>query len=287
MSENAPQFSIVIPTYNRAYVLPAAITSVQNQTRGDWEVIVVDDGSADDSKEVIEQITAADPRVRYISQKNFGASAARNRGRHEARGKIIVYLDSDDTFFPTFLQKVADAYSTRPNTKFGVPNHYRHIVLVDEDNKITQENASKICHPLGTTLQDIYFWNAKVTASGIFHQKILDPKIVWDETLQYGEDWDFILQCGALYADHFFYIPEPLVCYVQKYGIAGQCANATYADWAKMFSDIYKRHKDDPLLVGQTWYPDRVERYTKLQAQVEAGLIPPAMYKYFPDFNKK
>ncbi len=96
-----PKVSVVIPTYNRGHTVCEAIESVLAQTFGDFEVIVVDDGSADDSAEKIAAIR--DSRVRYIRQSNAGVSAARNRGVAEARGEIISFLDSDDLWKPEKL----------------------------------------------------------------------------------------------------------------------------------------------------------------------------------------
>lgn len=96
-----PKVSVVIPTYNRGYIVREAIESVLAQTFGDFEVIVVDDGSADDTAEKIAAIR--DSRVRYIRQSNAGVSAARNRGVAEARGEIISFLDSDDLWKPEKL----------------------------------------------------------------------------------------------------------------------------------------------------------------------------------------
>jgi glycosyltransferase involved in cell wall biosynthesis len=97
-----PFFSIVIPVYNRADVLPVALKSVFDQTFQDFEVIVVDDGSADDPGKVIE--TIGDPRVRYLKQQNAGGAAARNSGIDAAIGQFIAFLDSDDIFLPHHLQ---------------------------------------------------------------------------------------------------------------------------------------------------------------------------------------
>src|ERR1700734_1651503 len=89
-----PKVSVVIPTYNRAAEVPKAIESALAQTLSDLEVIVVDDGSSDDTGKILRN-TFGD-RVRYFSQANQGASVARNRGVEEARGEWIAFLDSDD-----------------------------------------------------------------------------------------------------------------------------------------------------------------------------------------------
>lgn len=97
-----PKVSVIIPTYNRGYIVREAIDSVLAQTFEDFEAIVVDDGSTDDTAEKIAAIR--DPRIRYIHGINAGAAVARNRGLAEARGEIISFLDSDDQWTPDKLE---------------------------------------------------------------------------------------------------------------------------------------------------------------------------------------
>ena len=87
------KFSIIIPTYNRAAFLPKAIESVLAQTYTDWELIVVDDGSTDNTREVVAQYN--DERIIYIYQENAERSAARNNGISQAKGDFICFMDSD------------------------------------------------------------------------------------------------------------------------------------------------------------------------------------------------
>jgi glycosyltransferase involved in cell wall biosynthesis len=96
-----PFFSVVIPVYNRADLLGDALRSVLAQSEQDFEVVVVDDGSKDDPKAVVDAL--ADPRIRFIAQDNRGGGAARNRGIDEARGEFLAFLDSDDIFLPHHL----------------------------------------------------------------------------------------------------------------------------------------------------------------------------------------
>ena len=90
-----PQISVIIPTYNRADLLPLTIESVMAQTMPDWELIIVDDGSTDETATVLAPFLQ-DERIRYIRQENAGRSAARNHGARLARGDYFYFLDSDD-----------------------------------------------------------------------------------------------------------------------------------------------------------------------------------------------
>ena len=97
-----PFFSVIIPTYNRAEILTRALNSIINQSFSDWEMIVVDDGSNDNTKEIV-QVFLKDCRVKYIPQENQGVCAARNLGSEKATGFYIAFLDSDDYVSETWL----------------------------------------------------------------------------------------------------------------------------------------------------------------------------------------
>lgn len=96
--------SVVVPTFNRGYCLPETIRSVLSQTHRNLEIIVIDDGSTDATREIVQRHWPADPRIRYVRQENRGVSAARNRGFAEARGDYVALLDSDDTWLPWKLE---------------------------------------------------------------------------------------------------------------------------------------------------------------------------------------
>lgn len=98
-----PKVSIIIPTYNRALLLKKAIESVLKQTFKDYEIIVVDDGSTDNTREIVHSYSL--PKIKYIYQENKGRSNARNKALKIAKGQYIAYLDSDDMFLPDKLER--------------------------------------------------------------------------------------------------------------------------------------------------------------------------------------
>ncbi len=108
-----PAISIVMPCYNGARHLAQSVASVQAQTRADWELIIVDDGSRDDSWQVMQVLAAADPRILPLQQANAGAAAARNNGLAHARGRLLAFLDADDTWRPEFLEHMSAALAGR------------------------------------------------------------------------------------------------------------------------------------------------------------------------------
>ncbi|UFH59218.1 glycosyltransferase family 2 protein [Sulfurovum mangrovi] len=111
-NENKPFFSVVIPLYNKENYVKETIRSVVEQSFRGFEIVVVDDGSTDNSVDVVQTID--DPRIRIIRQKNAGVSVARNRGIKEAKADYIAFLDADDIWLPKFLQTIYELIQKHP-----------------------------------------------------------------------------------------------------------------------------------------------------------------------------
>jgi len=117
---NQLRVSVVIPTYNRAALLGRAIQSAVSQFDWDDEIVIVDDGSTDNTKEIVSAF--ADPRIHYIYHPRAGAGAARNRGVNEAKGYLIAFLDSDDEWLPGKLTVQRRFMEARPEILFSFTN---------------------------------------------------------------------------------------------------------------------------------------------------------------------
>jgi glycosyltransferase involved in cell wall biosynthesis len=113
-----PTFSVVIAAHNAAATLPSTIRSVLQQTRQDFEAIVVDDGSVDGTEEALRR-TTGDSRVRYIRKEQSGPADSRNMGIAEAQGAFVCFLDSDDLWLPTYLEAMADAFAAEPTASLA------------------------------------------------------------------------------------------------------------------------------------------------------------------------
>ena len=123
-----PLVSVVIPTYNRANIVTKAVDSILAQTYTDYEIIVVDDGSVDDTREVLARYG---DRIRYIFQQNSGVSAARNAGILSAMGRWITFLDSDDEWLPTKLEKQIQIATNNPSIVASITN----VAIAVSDHK--------------------------------------------------------------------------------------------------------------------------------------------------------
>jgi glycosyltransferase involved in cell wall biosynthesis len=283
---NRTRFSIIIPTYNRGYILWKTILGVQKQIYPDWELLIVDNASTDNTKQIVAEFQK-DLRIKYFQINKRGGQIARNFGLEQATGSIITYIDSDDYVYENFLSTALEYFTKYPKIVFAIPNYNRRIELYDEDYKLVDFTNVSSSQKENITIQDYFHWNVKTCGTGIFHKEnIIKDEIRWDTTIKRFQDWDFILQLGTKYPKGFMHIPFVLFEYLQKYGGDSMCSKASYQDWADGFDVIYQKHKNSPLMKGQEWYPDRIEKYTELQKKVESGEIPEAIYKFFPDLGK-
>jgi len=171
-----PFFSVIIPSYNRASILPRAIESVINQSFVDWELIIVDDGSTDTTYETIKHHTV-DKRIKYYKQENKGVCAARNYGISSAQGKYICFLDSDDLVSENWLQ---DFYQFTVNELYQVVFCNFTVVFLDGSQKIKKSNYPY--DPLKYDVNGIYL-------AGIFtiRKVFLQTLGGFDENLKFGE----------------------------------------------------------------------------------------------------
>lgn len=128
---SAPLVSIITPTFNSEKYIRETIQSVQAQTYGNWEHILVDDGSSDRTLEVLKELAESDPRITFFSlESNSGSAVARNRGIEEAKGHYLTFIDSDDIWFPDFIESSIHEIKTS-----GVPFVYSSYKRSDEHLK--------------------------------------------------------------------------------------------------------------------------------------------------------
>lgn len=113
MAPGVPMFSVVVPAYNAGRFLPTALGSVYRQTLQDFEIVVVNDGSTDNTREILD--SERDPRLRVINRENGGECVARNQGMREARGKYVAFLDSDDAWLPNHLEQALSFLESHPD----------------------------------------------------------------------------------------------------------------------------------------------------------------------------
>lgn len=191
-------FSIIIPTYNREHFLPKAIESVINQTFTDWELIIVDDGSMDNTRNIVEPYLA-DTRIRYIFQYNQERCVARNTGINTSKGQFITFLDSDDYFLPNRLALLHN-YIIEDNS---ANSFYYSGLTIEKDGKAA--NRAEI---LPDTFQNVYDF---ICTSIIFSQQVCIRRNVllkhqFDPRYVVGEDMELWLRVATEHRPKF--IPD-------------------------------------------------------------------------------
>lgn len=273
--------SIITPTFNRAYILATAIQSILSQTYKNWEMIIVDDGSTDTTKELVSSFK--DERIKYIYQKNAGPSAARNKALLTAKGEWIAYLDSDNELLPNYLEVMVDWITKNPTALYALPSGRRTLELYENDKlvKLIDDSADFLKN---LTVKDIFMRKLHFDGNGFMHsRKFFEEGLKWDEKISRMEEWEFVMQIGERHPDNFLYVQVPLVNYHQRFGGDGLVSNTTYKQWAETFEYIYQKHKNDTQLKDQTWYPNRVEKYLKLEKDFQKGKAPAPHLRYFTE----
>lgn len=213
-----PLVSVVIPSYNHAKYIAAAVESVLNQTERDLELIVVDDGSKDNSLEILSRFS--DPRIRIFPQENQGAHAAINHGLDQASGMYLAILNSDDLYFPTRLQKLTGILRQHPETgligsyiqvinREGVPLGVKHGYHDLEPWPLEHRARSfRAGEDLRLVLLTENYWS---TTSNYLFSRSWFEKVGPFQPLRYVHDWDYALRLAA--KSRLLLIPEPLLSY--------------------------------------------------------------------------
>lgn len=206
-----PEVSVIIPTHNRRELVREAIASVGAQTHQDFELIVVDDGSDDGTREMVREF----PAVRYTFQKNRGVSAARNRGAALSRGRLLAFLDSDDFWQPQKLEIQAAFFTAHPAARICQTEELwlRNGVRVNPHQKHRKPSGDIFTRSLQLCL---------VSPSAVMMRRALfEQSGGFDETLPACEDYDLWLRIAA--REPIYLIEEPLV--VKRGGHADQLSH--------------------------------------------------------------
>jgi peptidoglycan/xylan/chitin deacetylase (PgdA/CDA1 family)/protein-L-isoaspartate O-methyltransferase len=240
VSATPPLVSVVVPAYNRRETLATSLDSLQAQTHGTWEAIVVDDGSTDGTAELAEAYAARDARIRVHRQANGGVSHARNAGLALARGPWLFFLDADDWILPETFELMLAAHGRDPRAEAI----YGGYVRVDDDGR-------ELRRELPEHEDDVFPLFARTCAVAV-HACLVRTELVrraggFDESLITCEDWDLWQRIARLGA-RFARIPDFVAFYRVRVG------SASGAGW-RMLEDgllvIDRGHGVDRRLDGQ------------------------------------
>jgi glycosyltransferase involved in cell wall biosynthesis len=188
-----PRVSVLVPAYNRAGYLLEAVNSAVNQTFRDLEVVIVDDGSTDDTPQVVRGID--DPRVHYLHQENRGVSAALNTASRAARGEYLALLGSDDVWLPNLLEELVPVLDT--DADLGLV-YARARGMDAQGRPLPQILGAPEKFP-GEPLKSLLYGDCVCGLAAVFRRTCLERVGGWDQTMIGNEDWDLWIRM----AEHF------------------------------------------------------------------------------------
>lgn len=237
MLDEKPKVSVIIPTYNRANLVKRSIKSVLDQTYQNFELIVIDDNSLDDTVNVVNAFK--DSRIQYICHKiNRGAPAARNTGINKSRGEFIAFLDDDDEWLPEKLEIQLEYLNHRPN----VGLIYAGFEVVDKDkNKIHRIYPKE----RGNTFPRILHSNFIGSPTAIVRRECFESVGIFDESFKSSQDWDMWIRIAQKY--DVDYVPNILA----RYNISGNRISTNmnsvisgHTQILAKYYDFYKSHNE-------------------------------------------
>ncbi len=200
-----PTISIVIPAYNAEKTIVETIESARQQTFADFELIVIDDGSSDDTAELVGTIT--DDRLRLFSyENNSGVSVARNRGIAHASGAFIAFLDADDLWTADKLELQLEALQKNPEAGAA----YSWTMHMSQDGRAIHEGGS--IHSRGNVYPDLLLSNFITSGSNLLVRRAAIESVGgFDPALVSAEDWEYWLRLAAQWA--FVLVPKHQIFY--------------------------------------------------------------------------
>lgn len=229
--QNQPLVSIMMTTFNRADLIGEAIKSVLGQTYQNWELLILDDGSVDNTAKVVDDFLAHDSRIKYFpSPQNLGITKNRNRGLELSIGKYIAVLDSDDFWCDvTKLEKQVSYLESHADT-----------ILLGTQTKVVDKNSNTIDQfSYATTDTDIrkkLFLRNQFTHSSIVFR--MQPGLKYDENISIWEDYELILKLGM--QKKLANLPEVMTAYRKH---ATNISKDKKISGAKAHLEIIKKHK--------------------------------------------
>lgn len=204
--------SIIIPTYNVESYIFRGLESCINQTYKNIEIIIIDDGSTDKTRDIIKRYSEKDNRIKYFFQKNKGVSSARNKGLDISGGEYIIFLDSDDWLE---LNTVEYLLEKKSNNKDCFIICDRYFAYLDLDDSIFKERQNEDENEIILSNKEILLnvgtkkYNLQSSCYKLFSKKILNNNIRFKEDIYHGEDGLFVFEY-LFFVQNVFYINKPL-----------------------------------------------------------------------------
>lgn len=199
-----PRFSITVPAYNATATLPETVDSVREQTFGDWELVIVDDGSTDDTLAMARDYASLDPRIKAVTQENRGTGGAYNTAVRSAKGDLLVMLSADDLLLPNHLEVMDLAIAEHPDAGIYSSSGYFEY---EDGTRVPAASNAGWADPLAVKLPELL-------AGCFFGIGAVYRRAVWEAQdgfpeRTYAEDYAFWLM-GLAHGFTHRYVPEAL-----------------------------------------------------------------------------
>lgn len=235
--------SIVVPCYNQAQYLSETLDSVLAQTYTDWECIIVNDGSIDDTYSVASRYVETDERFKYLYQENQGVSAARNNGIAIANGYFVLPLDGDDLIEPTYIEKAVAYFEKNPETK----------LVYSEVNLFGAKNCS--CKMPEYKYESL-IWKNSIVCTALYRRADFYKTQGYSIDMKKGlEDWDFWL--SLLDENSVVHMIDEVLFH---YRIKSVSRNVGAVEYGKeLRRQIFNNHKD----IYEKYMPDLINFYNE------------------------
>lgn len=242
----SPKVTVIIPTYNRAHLVKDAVESVLNQTYQDFELIVIDDGSTDNTKEVL---AVYKDKLTYIYQENQGRSSARNHGIKLAQGEYIAFLDSDDVWFPDKLERQVPVLESAPPDVVLV-HGYKCIVDKNFQPLSGWELKLRKLYTLAQRKEETYenylYFNCIFTSAILVRRAAIIEIHGYDASIGSLEDFDLYLRLLLKNYDFAFISEPPVIKYLwHEDNTDERCSDFGYLQ-------VYEKHLHECLKLGDS-----------------------------------
>lgn len=229
--KNNSLISIIIPIYNTSKYLKKCLDSIINQSYQNLEIILIDDGSTDNSGKIADEYAKKDPRTKVFHQKNAGQSAARNLGLKKATGDFISFIDADDYVGKDFISKLLSPYESTGVAITVCGMHYKRIKQSSAANvyisplRPQRKHETKKAYILYLLATDGRMYSS---VNKLYNAKIA-KKCHFDESLNFSEDTKFVLDYLAKKQGEIKFVLEPL--YIYNFGTESSTINHTATTW--------------------------------------------------------
>lgn len=257
-----PVISIIVPCFNQGHYLSECLRSVRSQKFLNWECIIIDDGSTDDTKKVAKSFCDYDNRFNYYYQANKGLSGARNSGIDLARGSFMLFLDSDDSLEPSALQRLWFAFQSDPDLVMVFCGYY---ATNQKLNNTIKTVINGFVRNRESFFEKLAFANLLPIHTALIRKEVFESIGTFDESLKSCEDWDFWLRLGRI-TNQIGYVPEALVRYRMTLGSMTRNVD-TFFQAGMIVIDRIKNY-DDRVVNSDPRYVNGIDNYTN-----EARLI--------------